>query len=70
MLLNTASAETEKYDSYILKYKYDDNVHIITEEEKEQLLDNTNNRQSRLSNTNKDIEYIEPNYDVTLVSAQ
>lgn len=57
------SAET--YDSYILKYRGDENIHIITEEEKELLLNG--NIMVYDSYDNKlEIEYLEPNYEVIL----
>ena len=57
------SAET--YDSYILKYKDDENVQVITEEEKELLLNNDVVLYG-FRGEMPEIEYIEPNYEVFL----
>lgn len=62
LLYSIVSAEA--YDSYILKYKNNDDIQIITEKEKEYILDNIG--VSTYSNMSGEIEYIEPNYDVFL----
>jgi len=56
----------EAYDSYILKYEGEDDIHVITAKEKENLLSNTGAGISICADNEKNIEYIEPNYEVFL----
>ncbi len=64
-----AYAFDELYDSYILKYKYDDNIQIITAEEKNALL-HTDEVEASSFDNNRIIEYIEPNYNVYLYDSE
>lgn len=51
-------------EGYILKLKNDENIYVISEEERDIILDN---RSSAYSLRAYDIEYIEPNYEVFLL---
>ncbi len=69
LLLVSYEVSANSYDTYILKFKGNDNIQIITEEEKEFLLSNDIMGYD-VCNERAEIEYIEPNYEVELFSEE